>query len=83
MFSKKCFSEWRVQSVVSICKGRQHQMPENSVVFLDTFCPSARGLPLLQAEVRNLKNTFGIVGVLRGNTIRGNKTRNSERKMAL
>ena len=24
-----------------------------------------------------------IVGVLRGNTIRGNKTRNSERKMAL
>ena len=39
-----------------------------------------RSLVILQ---KSIPHTPPLVGVLRGNTIRGNTTRNSERKMAL
>ena len=57
MFSKRCFSEWCVQKVVRIRKGREGtKMLEKTGVFRHSSS-LWRGLPLSEAEVRNLKNT--------------------------
>ena len=56
VFSKRCFSEWCVQRVVKIRMGRRHQMLENTGVFRHSLS-LCKGLPLLQVEVRNPKNT--------------------------
>ena len=49
-----CFSEWCVQRVVRICKGRKNQNAFKHCSFQAFFVPL---YPLSQAEVRNLKNT--------------------------
>ena len=71
MFSKRCFSEWCVQSMVRIRKGRRHML-ENIGVFRHHLS-LWRGFPLSKAEVRNLKNTvcktpFGTLRYLHAHT---------------
>ena len=56
MFSKRCFSDWCVQRVVRIRNGRRHQTAWKQWYIQRIFVP-LKGFPLLQAEVRNLKNT--------------------------
>ena len=55
VFSKRCFSEWCVQRLVRICKGRRHQKRLKTLMFSGMLCLFGGGFPLSQAEVRNLK----------------------------
>ena len=64
----------------SIGVGVWRKAPEacpGSNTTLDTFQSATR------VHVKGISFTVSIAGVLRGNTIRGNTARNSERKMAL
>ena len=67
-FQTVCFSEWCVQEVVRICMGRRHQTMLENTLFSGIIFPLWKGLPLSEAEVRNLKNTvwktFQTVGTL-------------------
>ena len=73
MFSNRCFSEWCVlQGWSGSTRAEDAKMLENKGVFRH-LCPSEGGLPLSQAEVRNLKNTvwktpFGTLRTIPGRT---------------
>ena len=56
MFSKRCFSEWCVQRVVRIRKGKRHQNALKHWSFQVLFVPLKK-LSCVKAKVRNLKNT--------------------------
>ena len=97
VFSKRCFSEWCAERAVRIRTGRRHQNALKQWCFEETFCPSEGVFLCRKLRWGIWKTPFGkhrlellasfevtfLAGVLRGNTIRGNTTRNSERKMAL
>ena len=68
MFSKWCFSEWCVQRVVRIRKGKRHHNASKHWSFQVLFV-LLKKLSCVKAKVRNLKNTVWKTpfGILRGN----------------
>ena len=49
MSSKRCFSGWRVQSVVNICKGRRHQNVRKQCCF-EAVCVHLKGVTSVASQ---------------------------------
>ena len=59
VFSKGCFSEWRVQSVVRFHTRAETPKCFKTLVFSGMLCPSEEGFPLSQAGQGIWKTPFG------------------------
>ena len=61
VFSKRCFSEWRVQRAVRIHKGRRHQNASKKWCFQAFFAPLEGDYlcrkPSQESEKHRLENT--------------------------